>query len=227
MLPYASAIPMPSCLEQLDLYYPHWRFMLSPASVSSVRKSNMHLLSERGYAIDNGAYAYHMRGQPFNRSAFIQLLDKYSHQADWIAIPDSIGNWEETIEMFMLWLPILWQYQRPLMIVAQDGSERGDFQELRAIMRKDFGLPIGVFIGGTTDWKLKHSPDIAQICNELDRTCHVGRVNSIRRTRLCHAWGVSSFDGSGMSRFTSTARRVSQEMNRLYLTQAEEENYHV
>ena len=77
------------------------------------------------------------------------------------------------------------------------------------------GRGVGIFIGGSTDWKLEHAGNIAKICRENNATCHVGRVNSARRARMCWNWGVSSFDGSGMSRFSPTAMYVSREMRDL------------
>ena len=222
MIPYSSALPMKSCYLELMSYYQDWRWLLSPASVASVTKSNRHLLN-MGYAIDNGAYAYWSKGVAFNEKAFLRLLDKYAENADWIVIPDSIGNWEETVKMFMLWTARIWQYNRPLMLVAQDGAERDNYAEIRAVTRRNFGLPIGIFVGGSTDWKLTHAPILAQICIENNALCHIGRVNSAKRTRLCSEWGATSFDGSGMSRYSATARRVSREMQLLTLTDEEKE----
>ena len=211
MIPYTSALPNKVCLKILDHYYDGWRFLLSPASVSSFGKKREHLLYERGYAIDNGVYSYWRRGLPFDDEAFIKLLDQYAEGADWIVIPDVVGDWWETARMFMLWYDRLIPYRKHLLYVAQDGIEDRDYATVRGMTTRG----VGVFIGGSTDWKLEHAGNIAKICRENNATCHVGRVNSARRTRMCWNWGVSSFDGSGMSRFSPTAMYVSREMRDL------------
>jgi hypothetical protein len=43
--------------------------------------------------------------------------------------------------------------------------------------------------------------DWAELARERGTICHVGRVNSQRRIHLCAAAGVTSFDGSGVSRY--------------------------
>lgn len=43
--------------------------------------------------------------------------------------------------------------------------------------------------------------DWAALARERETICHVGRVNSQRRISLCAAAGVTSFDGSGVSRY--------------------------
>tara|TARA_R110000737_G_scaffold352251_1_gene397465 strand:- start:6905 stop:7561 length:657 start_codon:yes stop_codon:yes gene_type:complete len=211
MIPYTSALPKKECLVILDKYYNGWRFLLSPASVRSVSKKREHLLYKYGYAIDNGCYADWNKGRPFNEKGFIKLLDKWADHADWIVIPDSIGNWKETLAMFMIWVYKLKVFKRPLLLVAQDGCEENNFKQLKSIANSG----IGIFIGGSTDFKLKNGKVISNICKERDVICHVGRVNSAKRVRLCSYWGVSSFDGSGMSIFSMTAKIVSIEMKKI------------
>ena len=208
LVPYTSAVPNKICLAELDKHYAGWRFLLSPASVTSFGKKRKALLYERGYAIDNGVFSYFKKGIPFDKGAFISLLDKYADRADWIVIPDVVGSAAETGEILSYWLWILRKYDRPLLYVAQDGCEDHDYLRIRGLT----SIGYGIFVGGTTEFKLTHSEAISHICIEAGVVCHIGRVNSAKRVRLCESWSVVSFDGSGMSRFQKTARIVSSEV---------------
>lgn len=64
------------------------------------------------------------------------------------------------------------------------------------------GPDVGVFVGGSTDWKLATLYDWAALAQSRGAWCHVGRVNSVRRIRLCHLAGVDSFDGTSASRYS-------------------------
>jgi hypothetical protein len=50
----------------------------------------------------------------------------------------------------------------------------------------------------------------ARLAHSRGSICHVGRVNSARRVRLCMAAGVDSFDGSGVSRFATALPSVDR-----------------
>lgn len=217
MIPYASALPRLSALKDLDKYCLCWRFMLSPASRRSLTWKNKYLLTQRGYALDNGVYADWKNGKEWNEKSFVRILEEYGRYADFIVAPDVVGNWDETVMLFMIWVNRLWQYHTTIMIVAQDGCERNDFSEIRALClnHQRFLIGFGVFIGGTTDWKLEYAKKIGEICHEFCVRCHLGRVNSALRTRFAHHCKCTSFDGSGMSRYSNTASVVSAETYRI------------
>ena len=208
---YTSAVPNKECWDILNKYCSDWRMLLSPASVRSITKSNRWMLNKNGYAIDNGVYADWSKGRPFNEKGFFKLLNEYAKNADWIVIPDAVGDFMETCKMFMLWYPRLIQYKRPLMFVAQDGIEQNDYATVRSMTKRG----VSIFVGGSTEFKLEHSSMIAKICKENKAQCHIGRVNSAKRVRMCFAWGATSFDGSGMSRFSKTADVVSRQLMKL------------
>ena len=208
MIPYTSALPNKENLAMLDKYCDDWRFLLSPASMPSVNNNNRHLLYDRGYALDNGVYADWAKGQEWNQDKFISMLNTYAESADWIVIPDAVGDWWETARMFMIWYQPLLEYKRPLLYVAQDGIQQNDYATVRGMTERG----VGIFVGGQNDFKLTHSQNIARICKENNATCHIGRINSAKRVRMCWNWGATSFDGSGMSRFRETARVVSEQL---------------
>lgn len=48
------------------------------------------------------------------------------------------------------------------------------------------------------------------LAHSLGSWCHVGRVNTQRRLRLCQMAGADSFDGSGPSRFELCLQRMER-----------------
>lgn len=98
-----------------------------------------------------------------------------------------------------------------MLIAVQDGMEPADLQP-------HVGSKVGVFLGGSTEWKLATAETwgrwcAAQPCRhplgtpEAPRTgCwfHFARVNTDRRFRLAHAAGADSVDGSSASKFADT-----------------------
>jgi hypothetical protein len=67
---------------------------------------------------------------------------------------------------------------------------------------------VGIFVGGSTDWKLATMRQWGALARECRTYCHVGRVNTVRRIRMCQDAGVDSFDGTSASRFALTLPRL-------------------
>jgi hypothetical protein len=66
------------------------------------------------------------------------------------------------------------------------------------------GPRVGIFVGGTTEWKLETLASWGALANSSGSWCHVGRVNTARRIRACIAAGALSFDGTSVAKFPST-----------------------
>ena len=205
MIGYTAALPNKHCQTVIDRMYPAMRYMLSPACVRSFGPNRYNILY-RGYAIDNGAYSYWVKNEPFNVPAFMALLDAFADRCDWIAIPDAVGDWAQTQRIMPDWVARLDKYNKPLLAVAQNGSQVDQYSDLHALLQTNIA---GLFIGGTTEWKLQHIQGIANVCQQYGKICHVGRVNSAKRIQFCNDAGATSIDGSGASRFKHTARIVS------------------
>lgn len=179
--------------------YPFWRWMISTASPNFGPRKHREIIN-RGFALDNGAYADFINSRPFQKDKFLALLECLGEFADFVVIPDSVGERRETIELARAWIPKLKKYS--LAFVAQDGMMGNDvFEFINCI---DY-----VFIGGTTDWKLSMLKHWGEFCRENNLKMHVGRVNSIKRVKLCMDAGAFSFDGSGFARFKRTLVSVS------------------
>jgi hypothetical protein len=81
-----------------------------------------------------------------------------------------------------------------LLFVWQDGMTK---QDILPYIKDG----IGIFIGGTTEAKIQAIPFVSDLCNEHNSWCHVGRVNSIKRLKICLRNNVKSIDGSGFTQF--------------------------
>lgn len=63
---------------------------------------------------------------------------------------------------------------------------------------------VGLFLGGTTEYKIREMYAWGMVAHAWRRWFHVGRVNTRRRIRLCAEAGADSFDGTSASMYSST-----------------------
>lgn len=166
-----------------------WRLLLSPAGV----------LRTEGfpYALDNGAWSAYCSGTPWNEPAFAAALARFGPGADWVVLPDIVAGGRESLELSARWMCRVLGACARALIAVQDGMESHDVRPL-------LGPTVGVFVGGTTTWKLATLSGWAALARERRTWCHVGRVNTARRIFACSAAGVDSIDGTSASRFAST-----------------------
>jgi hypothetical protein len=136
------------------------------------------------WGADNGAYS------GFDPRMFLKMLERLEPEGcRFVCVPDVVGDSAATLELWHIWAPTVLAHGFPPAYVAQDGART---------------VPVGaaaLFIGGTTEWKLS---DHARALIRPGRWTHMGRVNSHRRLRLAHSWGVDSVDGSALAWFTDT-----------------------
>lgn len=180
-----------------------WRLLLTAGAV--LRSEGFR------YGLDNGAWGAYQAGESFDRDAFINAVRSVGHGADWIVVPDIVLGGLESLAVSRSWLPELVEVGRPVLIPIQDGMAFDDLAPLVDPKR------IGIFVGGSTEWKeaaiLKWGP----WCRARGITCHVGRVNTARRVALCAAGRVASFDGSSVARFPSTLRMLDSARRQIAL----------
>lgn len=152
------------------------------------------------YALDNGAWTAFQRGEPFDVPAFEKAVALLGPGADWIVLPDIVAGGLASLRFSLEWLDTL--RSRPelagarYLLAVQNGMKPCHVASL-------VGPQIGIFVGGDTPWKLATMAAWTRLAHERGAICHVGRVNTARRIRLCAAAGADSFDGSGVSRFAS------------------------
>jgi len=152
------------------------------------------------YAIDNGAWTAHQSGLPFDEARFMRLVWKMGEKADWIAVPDIVTGGIQSLEFSLKWLPEL-RGIAPLLLPVQDGIRPRD-------IRAYVGPELGIFIGGSTEWKIQTALFWGDLARDRKAHLHMGRVNSQRRIRIAQAAGCHSFDGTSVSRYAVTLHEL-------------------
>lgn len=164
------------------------------------------------YVYDNGAWTSYVQGREFDEAAFLKGYEMVGEKAQFAVIPDIVAGGLKSLEFSVGWIRRLGVPLCPLVLPVQDGMVVDD---VRAIV----GPSVGIFIGGTTEWKEATMPLWGALARERGAHLHVGRVNSARRIHLCRACGADSFDGSSVSRFAVSLPRLENARQQLSLIQ--------
>lgn len=167
-----------------------WRLMISRSGVWRTEGFR--------YALDNGAWTDFRRGTDFDADAFRTLVDRLGGAADFVVAPDIVAGGLRSLRLSMVWLAPLLVRTRLALVPVQDGMGPEDLL--------DIVLPehIGIFLGGSTDWKLATMRLWGEFCAEKRIYFHIGRVNTAKRFRFAHQAGADSIDGSSASRYAVT-----------------------
>lgn len=168
----------------------NWRILLTP--------ENPTLREGLRFGIDNGAWGAYQRQEPFDATAFRALIERYGALADFVIIPDIVAGGMRSLEFSVSWLPYL-RPIRNLLLPVQDGME---LSRIGAWLSSCPG--VGIFLGGSTEWKLKTMYGWGMVAHTYGRHYHVGRVNTARRIRLAAEAGADSFDGTSVTRYSCT-----------------------
>ena len=153
------------------------------------------------YAIDNGAWSAYLRDEPWDPLPWRALLGPYGPGADFVVVPDIVAGGLDSLARSEEYLPVVHENSRLALIPVQDGMSPDDLRPL-------LGPRVGVFVGGTTEFKEATLASWSSLCKEFGTWCHVGRVNSIRRTFLCGNALVDSIDGTSAVRFSKTLGKL-------------------
>ncbi len=162
------------------------------------------------YAIDNGAWTAYQKGEPWDRALFEKLMASHGSGAEFVIAPDIVGGGAASLERSLTWVPQLQQHTGLVLIPVQDGMT------LKTV-RPHIDEWAGIFLGGTTEWKLRTCRAWGELAQERDAYFHVGRVNSAKRIRLCQEARAHSFDGTSVSRFAKTLPRLDRAVRQKHL----------
>ena len=173
----------------------HWRLLVS--AKGELRTEGMR------YALDNGAWSAFVQQQPFDEEAFLVALEKLGEGADWIVLPDIVAGGLASLDFSLKWKERLRGMPTRMLIAVQNGMQIDDVASLLC-------PAVGIFIGGTTEWKEATAHAWGSLARRRHCHLHVGRVNSARRIRICAAAGADSFDGSGVSRYSKSLPRLDR-----------------
>jgi len=153
------------------------------------------------YVLDNGAWADFQAGREFQAEPFEQLVDMLGAGAEWIVLPDIVAGGLASLALSTRWLNRCLAVCPLVLIAVQDGMVEADLAPL-------VGRSVGIFLGGSTEWKLANMARWGEFCRARDVHYHVARVNTARRIWMATAAGADSMDGSSGSRFATTIREL-------------------
>lgn len=198
MIPYCTRTGTISTLAELEARA--WGLLLSAKG----RLGPLDRWSGRR-ALDNGAWWSFQHGQPFDEVAFGRAVDLFGEGSDFIVVPDIVAGGRASLDLSLSWLDRL-KGVAPLLLAVQNGIEEADVAPL-------LGPQLGIFVGGSTEWKLATMAGWARLAHAHGAWVHVARVNTQKRIRRCAAAGADSFDGASGAMFPcsipalDTARR--------------------
>jgi hypothetical protein len=154
---------------------------------------------------DNGAWADFQAGRAFDEDAYDRFLDWLAEQqtaADWLVLPDVVAGGLASLELSCRYLNRCLSVAPMVLIAVQDGMSTDDLAPL-------VGPTVGIFLGGSTAWKIDRMAEWGQFCAEYGVYYHVARVNSIARMSLAASCGADSVDGSSASRYAVTLPKLA------------------
>lgn len=172
-----------------------WRWMMTPADL---RKGY------EPYALDNGAWIAFKAGKTLNLDLFQRAVDSYAPDADFIVLPDIVGEGEPSLALSLTWLEKL-RGAGLLLIAVQDGM-------LPEHIEPHLCATVGIFLGGTTEWKLATGDMWGALARQCAVYLHVARVNTAQRIIWCSRIGANSFDGSSASRYSKNVPKLVSAM---------------
>jgi len=207
VIPYCSSTGTRSTRAALQAA--GWRVLVVPTG----KDKNYGL----DYAIDNGAWSAYQRGLPFDEKAFMRTLKwsaKQDIKPDWIVVPDIVAGGIKSLEYSLGWIDRVSSYG-PLLLAVQDGMTPEHIERY-------IGSELGIFLGGTTQWKLSTMMEWGELCHSKAKDgnrpwYHCGRVNTVRRISLCASSGADSFDGTSVARFPCNLGRLNRARKQLAL----------
>lgn len=173
-----------------------WRILVAPVH------RRVKLRPGFRWCLDNGAWAARKDPASWSESDFLELVALKGRGADFVVVPDVVGDARATLAKAEHWLPRLQGRSGMTLIAVQNGMLEED-------VRYWLGPSVGLFVGGDTAWKISTVGRWAQLARERGAWCHVGRVNSVKRIHLCALAGAHSFDGTSASRYAKTIPKLN------------------
>lgn len=192
--PYASRTGTKATLAKMREM--GWAILISAAGV----------LRTEGFerrALDNGAWSAFQQGKPFDEDAFSRAIDKVGEGSDWVVLPDIVAGGKASLDLSLKWLDRLRGFPERLLIAVQDGIEPDDVREYLSPM-------VGLFIGGSTPYKLRTMDAWGRLARRRNCYMHVGRVNTLKRINACAQAGANSFDGTSVIAFPDSIYKLTK-----------------
>ena len=158
------------------------------------------------YAVDNGAYYCWTRKLEWDELKFRKMLDRvdtFDRRPDFGVVPDIVAGGMASLEFSLSWVGRL-PAGYPWYLAVQDGMGEADVQPVL----RQFG---GIFVGGTSEWKMRSLPIWARAAKQNGKKLHVGRVNSLQRAFVvAQVFRADSFDGTNWNRLWNNVKKPAR-----------------
>lgn len=200
MIAYASRTGTRRNLAALRAH--NWRLLVSAAGC--------HRHEGFPYALDNGAWSAYAQGRPFDDALFAKALRALGAGADWTVIPDIVAGGHRSLDFSLRHMRRVLDESPRALLAVQDGLETADVAGF-------LGERVGLFVGGSTEWKIATMGAWCALAREVGCWAHVGRVNTARRIFQCALAGATSFDGTSVTRFAATITPLDKARRQLAL----------
>jgi hypothetical protein len=165
------------------------------------------------WAAENGCWSDHLAGRDFDEDAFERFLDWIGAQPtnpDFIVLPDIVAGSLASLALSMRYMNRCLALAPLVLIAVQDGMALDDLAPL-------VGPSVGIFLGGSTEWKIARMREWGEFCAERGCRYHVARVNTRRRFYQAIYAGADSIDGSSLSRYSQNADKLDHASRHLDL----------
>lgn len=173
-----------------------WGVLVTPDTLARCRvPTNMHK------ALDNGAWGAFAGKRAWDAALFTWMLERHGRDALWVVVPDVVADAEASTARTREWLAFCQDRCPRVLVAVQDGMTRPPVP---------LGPRVGVFVGGSTEWKLATLGRWAALARRAGAWCHVGRVNSVKRINLCIEAGATSADGNNSVLFPVNHERLAR-----------------
>jgi hypothetical protein len=190
-----------------------WRLLTEPQHLAKYGRARARPHWEDGspapYCLDNGAWRLYNAGLPFDVAGFQLAVDLVGADADFITCPDIVAGGLASLSLSLEWLPRLDGIGGRRLLAVQDGMVPADVEPHLG--------DVGIFVGGSTDWKLATMHEWGNLAARVGCYLHVARVNTRRRIRMCQDAGADSFDGTGPCQFPSTLPKLDRAVRQQHL----------
>lgn len=173
----------------------NWGWLIGPEDQGG------RILAGMRHAIDNGAWPAFQRKRPWDARRFRACYLRHGPGADFVVAPDIVAGGAQSLALTRQWLPELLAAPElagaRVLIAVQDGMTEAEVAPL-------LGGRVGLFLGGSTEWKLATMAQWGRAAARKAVWYHVARVNTARRTHMAIAAGAWSIDGTSGAMFAET-----------------------
>lgn len=119
---------------------------------------------------DNGAWSDFQAGREFDEDAFDRFLDWIApYNPRWIVLPDIVAGGLRSLELSVRWSNRCLSVSPMVLVAVQDGMTAADVAPM-------VGPKVGVFLGGSTQWKISTMAQWGAFCRHAGVHYHVARV---------------------------------------------------